>query len=1181
MNIYKPHINISKSRIVETVLSTSLDAFNDWPHYVQDIALDLSTELFIIYSNPFVDAQRVFSNVLSRLENNKKYLEENEYENFYSKFNEFFADYTRLQEFRERIKQRLSDNLPEEAIGDSPHALIQNATDATGLIMELPLLVLFPENTEQVQKIVQLAQEERFCIVPRGGGSGLTGGAVPALRNSVILSISKLKQIFRVDTANKLLYAQAGVITADAIREAQKHDMLFTVDPASKSASSLGGNISENAGGPYAFEYGTTLDNIYSYKMVRADGEVVEVRRKNHPWHKIYPHEGVCFEVLNQNGELLETISLRGSEIRALGLGKDVTNKFFGGLPGVQKEGVDGIITEACFTLHPELAYSQTLCLEFYGTSMHHASLVIKDLVHLRDHIREQSSLVTMSALEEFGSKYVRSIEYKKKSDLYEGEPISILLVQLDSNNKRVLRDIVWTVVDIVEHYDNVDVFVAEDQEQASLFWEDRHRLSAISKKTSGFKINEDVVIPLDKIPEFSDFLESMNLKYLSLAYNSALNRVRDLHGINDDDEFIAMELETTNKLLDGHILEHVSAEQEFSLQIHYFFQDLFRRYPQERQTLQEIEDDLFSNRLEIANHMHAGDGNCHVNIPVHANDMEMIQQAEQVVDRVFTKVLSLGGQVSGEHGIGITKIGYLSSEKIDDLASYREKVDPYGIMNPEKLSSKEPVVSPYTFSWDRLIQDFPYTDIPHKEQLSQQLKHIQICTRCGKCKQVCPMYYPEKGMLNHPRNKNISMGYLLEALLYTQTISDTNTPDPELLNQLKELMDFCTACGKCMAICPVKIDSADVTINIRSYLESEAPSGWDLKSKMLNFLGQEPERIQTAAKIATLGQNIQHRAVRFLPSFWRRRAQNPMFQAPAPKLEFGQLHDLLDISKGNVFLPGNAHPGAQSAVIYFPGCGSGLFYPSIALAAIYSLLEAGYAVVVPPEHQCCGYPLLSAGCTETFEKNMTRVTSSLKHLVRQAEENGSHVEGLLTSCGTCRAALENYDLENKVDSQLVMQDIFQFLSPYLKDKMIPASSEDEKIVLHSSCHHALSNVNPDQSDSLYADMLEGALNEDVTISTYCCAESGLGALTNPKVYNRLRKRKKDSINNIIEDSEKNPRFLVSCPSCKIGISRSINALRVNSETMHTMEYLVHRMKGEDFKNIIKKEIVNCRKELN
>ncbi len=290
-----------------------------------------------------------------------------------------------------------------------------------------------------------------------------------------------MKAIISVDAEKKLLCAQTGVITLTAIAAAAKKNLLLTVDPASKAASALGGNIAENAGGPFCFEYGTTLDNIHSYTMVLPDARVIEVRRRDHPRHKILPEETAVFDIYDRDGTLTETISLAGGEIRGPGLGKDVSNKYLGGLPGVQKEGVDGIVTEACFVLHDRLPHSRVLCLEFFGRSMRSAVLVIRDVVGLRDRIRQEGDAVKISALEEFGSKYVRAINYAKKSATYEGEPISVLLLQLDSADEAALDAAVAHIVDIATPYENVDIFVAENDKQAEVFWEDRHKLSAIS----------------------------------------------------------------------------------------------------------------------------------------------------------------------------------------------------------------------------------------------------------------------------------------------------------------------------------------------------------------------------------------------------------------------------------------------------------------------------------------------------------------------------------------------------------------------------------------------------------------------------------------------------------------------------------------------------------------------------
>lgn len=316
---------------------------------------------------------------------------------------------------------------------------------------------------------------------------------------------------------------EAGVITQAAIDAVAAEGFLFTVDPASKAASSIGGNVAENSGGPFAFEYGTTLDNLLSWCMVTPTGEIITVERKNHPRHKILPDELAVFEVKDLSGGVRSVVELHGSEIRLPGLGKDVTNKALGGLPGMQKEGVDGIIIEATFVVHHKPVCSRVMVLEFYGRSMHQAAVVIGQIVALRDRIRKEGDYAHLSALEEFNAKYVRAIDYHPKSPNHEGLPISVIILQVDGDDSYLLEKCVQEISSIVAEHENVELTVARDEKEAELFWEDRHRLSAIARRTSGFKMNEDVVIPMQRIPDFALFLERLNLECAAIAYRRAL----------------------------------------------------------------------------------------------------------------------------------------------------------------------------------------------------------------------------------------------------------------------------------------------------------------------------------------------------------------------------------------------------------------------------------------------------------------------------------------------------------------------------------------------------------------------------------------------------------------------------------------------------------------------------------
>ena len=1176
-----PHISLDQTKVLPRVLNIPPEEFSSWPEAVQELTATLAYELFIIRYNPFIIPERVAKSVFDRLKAEKAGLTAEDHETIKSGLMTYWQDFQQDQQFKSLVKERLSRIVPLEHIVSSPNALVECSTDATDLRLEVPMFLVAPGSSEEVQKIVLLANELGFKIVPRGGGSGLTGGAIPARRRSIILSLSRMKSILDIDPDRRLLCAQSGVITLNAIQAVAEQDLLFTVDPASKASSSLGGNISENAGGPFAFEYGTTVDNIFSYTMVLPTGDLIHVRRKSHPWHKILPDETAVYEILDEHLQLKETLEVPGSTLRAPKLGKDVSDKYLGGLPGIQKEGVDGIITKACFTLHPRPIHSNTLCLEFFGSSMHNAMLVIRDLVKLRDRIRDNGDLVKMSALEEFGTKYVQAIDYQKKSVSYEGEPISVLLIQLDSNDAPVLREITEDIVNIAQEYSDVDVFVASDEKQAEVFWRDRHRLSAITRRTSGFKINEDVVIPLEVIPEFSDFIEGLNLYYLGLAYRTGLQQVMNLEGIDPGDEFIDMELTFAGQVIKAQMTTRNLGEQEFELQIYYFFRDLLSRYPDLAPDLEEIEEKLFNTRIMVANHMHAGDGNCHVNIPVNSGDPQMLRLAEEAASKVFDRVLQLNGSVSGEHGIGITKIGFLSQDKIEALKAYKAQIDPQNLLNPGKLVKQSLDVVPFTFSFNRLIQDIRKTSLKQKEKLIDLLKNIQTCSRCGKCKQVCPMYYPEQGFLYHPRNKIITLGALIEALYYS--LLDRGEPDPWVLDRLNDIIEHCTACGKCTAVCPVGIGMSGQILAMRSLLEDRDQGVGEfhpVKNRVLRYLNQDPaQRLPRTAKLAALGQGVQNKVVGHLPKFWRAGRESLVLRHPGPSLTFTNLYQ--KIGRGeSLFVPQNSPANPSEGVLYFPGCGGSLFFSSIGLASLYLLLKMDVPAALPKSHLCCGYPLLSAGCSDQYQINLQRTSKALSSLIDECRHENVDVSSILTSCGTCREALLDCDLpqaKQRIQYRDVCQEIIERIRErpdLIKDMRQPAH---EGLLFHAACHSAWHGLPPDKSADIIAEALEHLLDTPTRVSPGCCGESGLGALTSPRIYNTIRHKKAGQLKRESALTGSGQLILVSCPSCKMGLMRIIEDEKLDLTVLHVLEYLAGLIGGPQWQKELQDMLMDFR----
>lgn len=1164
-----PHISLPRERLVTPILGFSADDLRQWPAAVRELAADLAGELFLIRYNPFIDPELVRLSVGEAMDRERPTLDARFFDPLAKAVESFWKAFDEDQAFKAKVVERLQEIVPESAIESRGRSLIETSTDATDLRLELPMLLVSPSTEVQIQSIVRLAGEMGFAIIPRGGGTGATGGAIPAARRTVVLSLSKLKDIRPIDTENKVLCAQAGVLTLNAIEAAKKAGLHFTVDPASKAASSIGGNISENSGGPMAFEYGVTLDNLLSYRMVLPDGQLVEVRRKDHPWHKIMEDETAVYEVVGADGQVRDTIELSGDAIRGKSLGKDVTNKYLGGLPGMQKEGVDGIIVEGCFTLHPLLAQSRTVCLEFFGRSMKNAMYVINEVVALRDKIRTEGDKVKISALEEWGIKYVHAIGYEAKSTTYEGLPISVLLLQLDSDDVEALEAAVAEIEEICKGYDQVDAFVATDDKEAEHFWEDRHKLSAIAKRTSGFKINEDIVIPLARIPDFADFLEDLNLYYAAKAYSKAVKAVGELPGVPATDKTLDKEIILAMKVLRGDMNSKEMTDQEMETQAAGFFQNLEVRYPQLKDDLARIYTYMQNSRIVIANHMHAGDGNCHVNLPVNSNDADMMHNAHEAAGKVFATVLEMGGAVTGEHGIGITKIAFLGDDKMAALRDYKERVDPKNIINPHKLVTRTTPGESFTFSFNSLIQDLTATALPDKERLIKMLTDIQICTRCGKCKQVCPMYDPSRNLMFHPRNKNISLGALVEGLYYSQMV--TGKPSKDLMRQLQSISEHCTACGKCMGVCPVKIDTAEVTLFTRAFLSSKKVGGHPVKSLVLDYLAKDPAvRAPIAAKLASAGQSAQNLMIGTVPARWRQKLENPALAEKGPDVTFRNLAEAIKLNTGNIFVPNGWVPhGPGKAVFYFPGCGASLFSRTIGLAAIDLLIRAGVAVVLPPQHLCCGYPLLAQGMEDAYLANQDRNLPILRESLAQARVQGINVSAVLTSCGTCREALQKFSVEMLFGMSIAHQDVAQYLLTSL-DTAPCAPAGGNGVIYHAACHAEWTGVPSKKAAETYRATLETFSGSPVSLSPGCCGESGLGALTSPTIYNRIRTRKLGQLKRDLAACD--GPIVVGCPSCKSGIARSLLALNDQRRVLHTLEFMAEQSSGTGWvKDILKR----------
>jgi len=432
-----------------------------------------------------------------------------------------FAEWFETQNLlRDKALKSLSKVTSKDNVDFSGMARVSHVTDATDWRVEFPFVVLTPDSEEEVPMLVHRCIELGLTLIARGGGTGYTGGAVPLYQNTAIINTEKLlaigslehKQIAGVDKTVPVVRTGAGVVTRRVSELAERHGHVFAVDPTSQDASTIGGNIAMNAGGKKAVMWGTTLDNLVSWRMVTADGNWLEVERLNHNLGKIHEQAEVSFRLsrYDSRSEKLigepETLVFAGASLRKEGLGKDVTDKFLGGLPGVQKEGCDGIITSAYFLLHTMPSHTRTVALEFYGQDLRRS---VPAIVEIKDYL-DANPLVMLSGLEHLDDRYIRAVKYSPKSS--RGTlPKMLLVADIVGDDETAVSEAASQVVRLANARD-AEGFIAVSPEARKSFWSERSRTAAIAAHTNAFKINEDVVIPLGRLADYSEGIETINV---------------------------------------------------------------------------------------------------------------------------------------------------------------------------------------------------------------------------------------------------------------------------------------------------------------------------------------------------------------------------------------------------------------------------------------------------------------------------------------------------------------------------------------------------------------------------------------------------------------------------------------------------------------------------------------------
>ncbi|MEO7335409.1 MAG: DUF3683 domain-containing protein, partial [Caldimonas sp.] len=650
----------------------------------------------------------------------------------------FAEQFDAVAELRRRTSKRLGRMTAKDNIKFDGLSRVSHVTDATDWRVEYPFVVLTPDTEAEMAGLVKGCIELGLTIIPRGGGTGYTGGAIPLTWNSAVINTEKLEAMTEVEMLAlpgadgqphrevATIWTEAGVVTQRVADAAERAGFVFAVDPTSAEASCIGGNIAMNAGGKKAVLWGTALDNLASWRMVTPEAKWLEVIRLDHNLGKIHDVSTASFELryFDASGKKLERterLDVPGRVFRKEGLGKDVTDKFLAGLPGIQKEGCDGLITSARWIVHKMPAHVRTVCLEFFGN----AKDAVPSIVDIKDYMFEQARQggAVLAGLEHLDDRYLKAVGYATKSKRG-GLPKMVLFGDIAGDDADVVARAASEVVRLANARAG-EGFVAVSAEARKKFWLDRKRTAAISKHTNAFKINEDVVIPLPRMGEYTEGIERINIELslrnklaivdaleaffaagdLPLGKSDDANEIPNSVLLEDRAQLALALLRVVRALwkswLDGlDVPQAGSGRTFFSL-----LQDHTLRASWKAQLLEPLGQlfagaafepviaqckathrEVLKGRVWVALHMHAGDGNVHTNIPVNSDNYEMLQTAHEAVARIMKLARSLDGVISGEHGIGITKLEFLTDDEMAGFTSYKARVDPEGRFNKGKL---------------------------------------------------------------------------------------------------------------------------------------------------------------------------------------------------------------------------------------------------------------------------------------------------------------------------------------------------------------------------------------------------------------------------------------------------------------------------------------------------------------
>ncbi|MBM9613910.1 FAD-binding protein [Desulfobulbus rhabdoformis] len=362
------------------------------------------------------------------------------------------------------LNQDILDKL-EKIVGSSRVSwqqvdLVTHSFDATQRQC-MPDVVVHPTTTQEVSQIVKLANEEKIPILPRGAGSGFTGGSLP-VRGGIVLVLTRMNRIIEIDTDNLVAVVEPGVVTAHLQRKVEQLGLFYPPDPASKDFSTLGGNVAECAGGPRCVKYGVTRDYVMGLTVVTPTGDIIQT-----------------------GGRAIKNV-----------VGYDLTRLIVGA------EGTLGVVTEIILRLIPQPEARKTMLVAF--TSIEGAAEGVSTI------IRGKVIPTTLEFIDNSALSCIR----QAGGDLGLPEHTqAVLIIEVDGASDQ-LDPQVARIEELLAPLGVLEIRVAATQEESEAIWKVRRAISPSLRQLNPHKFNEDIVVPRSRVPEMIRALEKISAHY-------------------------------------------------------------------------------------------------------------------------------------------------------------------------------------------------------------------------------------------------------------------------------------------------------------------------------------------------------------------------------------------------------------------------------------------------------------------------------------------------------------------------------------------------------------------------------------------------------------------------------------------------------------------------------------------